>query len=71
MFKVAIEYFRFSMWKPGRTAPMSNLTARFVPPGEEDVHKLPESGWYAFNDKNIPAEDRSFPRRNVWPSLQE
>ena len=36
-------------------APMSNLTARFVPPGEEDMHKLPESGWYAFDDKNIPA----------------
>lgn len=55
MFKVVIEYFRFSTWKPGRTAPMSNLTPRFVPPGEEDMHKLPESGWYAFDDKNIPA----------------
>jgi hypothetical protein len=55
MFKVVIEYFRFSIRKPGRTAPMSNLTPRFVPPGEEDMHKLPESGWYAFDDKNIPA----------------
>ena len=55
MFKVVMEYFRFSISKPGRTAPMSNLTPRFVPPGEENVHKLPESGWYAFNDKNIPA----------------
>jgi hypothetical protein len=55
MFKVVIEYFRFSVWKPGRTAAMSNLTPRFVPPGEEDMHKLPESGWYAFDDKNIPA----------------
>jgi hypothetical protein len=55
MFKVVIEYFRFSIWKPGRTAPMSNLTPRFVPPGEEDMHKLPESGWYAFDDRNIPA----------------
>ena len=55
MFKVVIEFFRFSIWKPGRAAPMSNLTPRFVPPGEEDMHKLPESGWYAFDDKNIPA----------------
>jgi hypothetical protein len=55
MFRVVVEYFRFSIWKPGRMAPMSNLTARFVPPGEEDMHKLPESGWYAFDDKNIPA----------------
>jgi hypothetical protein len=53
MFAVVIKYFRFSMWKG--TTPMSNLTPRFVPPGEEDMHKLPESGWYAFNDKNIPA----------------
>jgi hypothetical protein len=55
MFKVVMEYFRFSISKPDRTAAMSNLTPRFVPPGEEDVHKLPESGWYAFDDKNIPA----------------
>jgi hypothetical protein len=55
MFKVVMEYFRFSISKADRTAPMSSLTPRFVPPGEEDMHKLPESGWYAFNDKNIPA----------------
>ena len=55
MFKVVMEYFRFSTSKSGRTASLCNLTARFVAPGEEDMHKLPESGWYAFNDKNIPA----------------
>jgi hypothetical protein len=55
MFAVVIKYFRFRVWKPGRTAAMCNLTPRFVPPGEEDMHKLPESGWYAFDDKNIPA----------------
>jgi hypothetical protein len=55
MFKVVMEYFRFSVSKPDRTALVSTLTPRFVPPGEEDVHRLPESGWYAFDDKNIPA----------------